>query len=51
MAQATQQKNKDVFKLDESFSTYSVDDIGAAKEFYGDTLGIKVTEEKRAVSG
>jgi catechol 2,3-dioxygenase-like lactoylglutathione lyase family enzyme len=46
MAQATQQKNEGVFKLDESFSTYSVDDAGAAKEFYKSKLGIDVTDEK-----
>jgi predicted enzyme related to lactoylglutathione lyase len=28
-----------------AFSGFSVDDIGAAKAFYGDTLGIAVSEE------
>jgi catechol 2,3-dioxygenase-like lactoylglutathione lyase family enzyme len=28
-----------------AFSSFSVDDISAAKAFYGDTLGIAVTEE------
>lgn len=28
-----------------AFSSFSVDDIAAAKAFYGDTLGIEVTEE------
>lgn len=51
MAQATQQKNKDIFKLDESFSTYSIDDVGAAQEFYGETLGIEVKEEKEGGLG
>ena len=46
MAQPTKQKSRDIFKFDESFSTYSIDDVGAAKEFYGDTLGIEVSEEK-----
>ena len=46
MAQATRQKNKDIFKLDESFSTYSIDDVGAAKDFYGETLGIDVTDQE-----
>ena len=27
-----------------AFSSYSVDDVGAAKEFYGDTLGLNVDE-------
>ena len=51
MAQATKQKSKDIFKLDESFSSYSIDDVKAAKDFYGDTLGIKVTEEKEGGVG
>ena len=46
MAQATKQKSNSIFKLDESFSTYSIDDVGAAKDFYGETLGIDVTDEK-----
>ena len=46
MAQATKQKSNNIFKLDESFGTYSVDDVGAAKDFYSETLGIEVTEEK-----
>ena len=51
MAQGTKQKSKDIFKLDESFSSYSIDDVKAAKDFYGDTLGIKVTEEKEGGLG
>ena len=51
MAQATQQKNKSVFKLDESFSTYSIDDVGAAAKFYKDKLGINVTDEKEGGIG
>ncbi len=46
MAQATQQKNKSVFKFDESFSSFSVNDVGAAKKFYRDKLGIDVNDEK-----
>ena len=46
MAQPTQQKNKSVFKLDESFSTFSVNDVDAAKEFYKDKLGIEVSNQK-----
>jgi catechol 2,3-dioxygenase-like lactoylglutathione lyase family enzyme len=46
MAQATQQKNKSVFKLDESFSTFAIDDVGAASKFYKDKLGIEVTDQK-----
>ena len=33
-----------MFKDSSAFSGYSVDDIDAAKAFYGDTLGLKVTE-------
>jgi predicted enzyme related to lactoylglutathione lyase len=28
-----------------AFSSYSVDDVGAAKEFYGGTLGLNVEEQ------
>ena len=51
MAQATKQKSKDIFKLDESFSSYSIEDVKAANDFYGETLGIKVTEEKEGGLG
>ena len=33
-----------MFKDSSAFSGYSVDDIDATKAFYGDTLGLKVTE-------
>jgi len=46
MAQATKQQSKDIFKLDESFSSFAIVDVKAAKEFYADTLGIKIGEEK-----
>jgi catechol 2,3-dioxygenase-like lactoylglutathione lyase family enzyme len=29
-----------------AFSSFSVDDLGKAKEFYGGTLGLEVTEEQ-----
>jgi catechol 2,3-dioxygenase-like lactoylglutathione lyase family enzyme len=29
-----------------AFSGFSVDDLGKAKAFYGDTLGVRVTEER-----
>ena len=51
MAQPTKQKSKDIFKLDESFSTFSIDDVAAAKDFYGSTLGIEVTDEKEGGLG
>ncbi|MEU4605288.1 VOC family protein [Kribbella sp. NPDC023972] len=34
-----------MFKDTKAFSGFSVDDIGAAKEFYGGTLGLEVGEE------
>jgi len=48
MAQATQQKNKSVFKLDESFTSFSVKDVDAAKKFYKDKLGIDVSDQKES---
>jgi predicted enzyme related to lactoylglutathione lyase len=34
-----------MFKDTHAFSGFSVDDIGKAKEFYGQTLGLEVSEE------
>jgi catechol 2,3-dioxygenase-like lactoylglutathione lyase family enzyme len=34
-----------MFDASKAFSGFSVDDIAAAKSFYGDTLGIDVSEE------
>jgi catechol 2,3-dioxygenase-like lactoylglutathione lyase family enzyme len=34
-----------MFRDTKAFSGFSVDDTERAKEFYGDTLGLKVTEE------
>ena len=34
-----------MFKDSKAFSGFSVDDVGAAKEFYGGTLGLEVREE------
>jgi predicted enzyme related to lactoylglutathione lyase len=34
-----------MFKDSKAFSGFSVDDIAKAKQFYGETLGLKVTEE------
>jgi catechol 2,3-dioxygenase-like lactoylglutathione lyase family enzyme len=34
-----------MFEHTKAFSTFSVDDIPRAKEFYGQTLGLKVTEQ------
>ncbi|MFG2995320.1 VOC family protein [Streptomyces sp. NPDC048340] len=35
-----------MFEDAKAFSGFSVDDIGRAREFYGDTLGLRVSEEK-----
>ena len=34
-----------MFKDTKAFSSFSVDDIGVAKDFYGGKLGLEVTEE------
>jgi catechol 2,3-dioxygenase-like lactoylglutathione lyase family enzyme len=34
-----------MFETSKAFSGFSADDIPAAKKFYGETLGLKVTEE------
>jgi catechol 2,3-dioxygenase-like lactoylglutathione lyase family enzyme len=34
-----------MFEHTKAFSGYSVDDIPRAKQFYGDTLGLRVSEE------
>lgn len=38
-----------MFKDTKAFSGYSVDDVVAAKAFYGDTLGIEVREEEMGI--
>jgi catechol 2,3-dioxygenase-like lactoylglutathione lyase family enzyme len=34
-----------VFGTTEAFSGFAVDDLAAARQFYGDTLGLQVSEE------
>lgn len=34
-----------MFKDSKAFSTFSVDDVPRAKEFYGETLGLNVSQE------
>jgi predicted enzyme related to lactoylglutathione lyase len=34
-----------MFKDTKAFSSFSVDDVPAAKRFYGETLGVEVTDE------
>jgi predicted enzyme related to lactoylglutathione lyase len=38
-------KETDMFTSSEAFSSFSVDDIDRAKRFYGETLGLSVTED------
>ena len=45
MAQATSKKAKETF-FTGTFSSFSADDLDAAREFYGETLGIDVSETK-----
>jgi catechol 2,3-dioxygenase-like lactoylglutathione lyase family enzyme len=35
-----------MFENSKAFSGFSVDDLAAAKEFYGETLGVKVSENE-----
>ena len=39
-----------MFEDTEAFSGFAVPDVAAAKKFYGDTLGISVTEEEGMLS-
>jgi len=35
-----------MFKSTKAFSGFSVDDLGRAKQFYGETLGLEVSEDE-----
>ena len=48
MSQAVGRKTKESFFTD-VFGSFSVDDIGEAKEFYGQTLGVDVTETEEGL--
>lgn len=39
-----------MFKDTDAFSSFSVDDIQKAKEFYGQTLGMEVSEEEEGLA-
>ena len=39
-----------MFKNTKAFSSFSVDDLEKAKEFYGKTLGIDISESKEGLS-
>ncbi|MCC6328900.1 MAG: VOC family protein [Acidobacteria bacterium] len=45
MAQAVSRSNAKEIAFKEAFSTFSSNDIGKAKEFYGNKLGLKITDE------
>jgi predicted enzyme related to lactoylglutathione lyase len=40
-----------MFKNTKAFSSFSVNDVGKAKEFYGRTLGLEVSEMSGEISG
>lgn len=44
-AETTMQGSAVMLKTSEAFSSFSTNDIGKAKEFYGRTLGLEVSEE------
>ena len=49
-AQMTGRKKvSSMFKDSKAFSTFSVNDLKKAKEFYGGTLGLRVTETKEGL--
>ena len=39
-----------MFKDTKAFSSFSVDDLQKAKEFYGQTLGLELSEEKEGLA-
>ena len=46
MAQKASLQRENIFDFAKAFSTFSVDDIDSAKQFYSNTLGVEVAEEK-----
>ena len=47
--QASRKKVSSMFKDAETFSSFSVNDLKKAKEFYGGTLGLEVAETKEGL--
>ena len=47
--QASRKKPSNMFKESETFSSFSVNDLKKAKEFYGGTLGLDVNETKEGL--
>lgn len=50
MSEAATKRTADDVRFTKAFSTYSVNDLEKAKEFYGSTLGITVNETKEGLS-
>ena len=48
-AATSRKKVTDMFKSAKSFSSFSVNDLQRAKEFYGDTLGLEVSESEEGL--
>ena len=46
---ASRKKASDMFREAETFCSFSVDDLKKAKEFYGGTLGLDVSETKEGL--
>lgn len=44
MAQKAEAKREAIFKDAKAFSSFSVNDLKKAKEFYGETLGLEISE-------
>lgn len=42
-------KGDDMFKKSKAFSSFSVDDVEKAKKFYGQILGLEVSEEAEGI--
>ncbi len=50
MAQKAEAKREAIFKDAKAFSSFSVNDLKKAKEFYGETLGIEISEMPEGLS-
>lgn len=48
-AATSRRKVTNMFKSAKSFSSFSVNDLQKAKEFYGDTLGLEVSESQEGL--
>ena len=46
---ASRKKSSSMFKESEAFSSFSVNDLKKAKDFYGGTLGLDVNETKEGL--